>query len=117
MFNKLFKLITRFFGINTKSRNYRYELKQYESRSNAVAAARNAGVAALVSGGKGYKWLVMQCPCGCKQELALNLMHSHKPFWRIEIKSENKFSVHPSVDSTTCGAHFWILDSQVIWCD
>jgi len=116
MFNKLINLIARFFGIQTKPRRYRYDLKEFESRSDAIAAASNPGVAALVGGGKGYKWLIMQCPCGCNEELALNLMHSHKPFWRVEMRAGSQFSVHPSVDSTTCGAHFWIRDGEVIWC-
>ncbi|MFD1122436.1 DUF6527 family protein [Methylophilus flavus] len=44
-------------------------------------------------------------------------MRSQTPFWSVKVEGANEFSVHPSVDSTTCGAHFWIKNSEVIWCD
>jgi hypothetical protein len=93
-----------------------YTLQSFEDRSAAANAARRNGVAALVRVADRDKWLLLRCPCGCGQQIALNLMHSHNPFWRIEVRSRASFSVHPSVDSTTCGAHFWLRDGRVIWC-
>lgn len=115
----LLKSIARFFGFckdESQQSPKKYALKEFESRSDAVKAAINPGVAALVRGSKGYKWILMQCPCGCKQQIALNLMQSHSPHWRVEIQSHDLFSIHPSIDSTTCGAHFWVRNGQVIWC-
>lgn len=93
----------------------RFVLQTYEDRSTAAAAAQQAGVVALVRGGGREKWLLMQCPCGCGQQIALNLMQSHSPRWRISVQSANRFSIHPSIDATSCGAHFWLRDGRVIW--
>jgi hypothetical protein len=92
-----------------------FVLQAFEDRSTAAVAAQRAGVAALVLREGKEKWLLMQCPCGCGQQIALNLMQSHSPRWRVSIQSMNRFSIHPSVDATSCGAHFWLRDGRVIW--
>lgn len=61
------------------------------------------------------KWLRFICPCGCGEMIALNLMKRYAPRWSIEHHSDGTLSVSPSVDSTTCGAHFWIRQSRVHW--
>ncbi|WP_425265716.1 DUF6527 family protein [Acidovorax radicis] len=43
-------------------------------------------------------------------------MSSHSPRWEVKILSKTSFSVHPSVDATSCGAHFWLRNGRVIWC-
>lgn len=60
------------------------------------------------------KWLLFTCPCGCQQQVRLNLMERFSPRWRI-VRTEQGLTVHPSVDMTTCGAHFWLRDSAVVW--
>lgn len=92
-----------------------FVLKSFDDQRSASIAARQAGVAALVRGGGKEKWLLMQCPCGCGEQIALNLMQSHSPRWRVSAQSERRFTVHPSVDSTSCGAHFWLRDGKIIW--
>jgi hypothetical protein len=94
-----------------------YSLTSFDNRSAAREAAKNNGVAALVIPGGKQKWLILKCPCGCGQEIALNLMSSHLPRWRVDIGSPQRFSVHPSVDATSCGAHFWVRDGRVSWCE
>jgi hypothetical protein len=79
------------------------------------ADALSAGKIVLVGTKDHPKWLKLQCPCGCKSIIALNLMQSHSPKWTVEIDSEQMVSVFPSVHSTDCGAHFWIKRSEVIW--
>lgn len=93
-----------------------FVLQTFEDRSAAASAAKNPGIAALVRGGGREKWLLMQCPCGCGQQIALNLMQSHSPRWKVSVQSTKRFSIHPSVDATSCGAHFWLRDGRVIWC-
>ena len=95
----------------------RYTLAVFDDRSQASEAARRSGVAALVRSGTAHKWFICTCPCGCEQQIALNLMGSHSPRWRVHVKSAQSFSVHPSVISTTCGAHFWLRNGGVAWCD
>jgi hypothetical protein len=98
-------------------RTTQYSLRVFESRQAARDAAETRGLAALVSAAGNDKWLILKCPCGCRQELALNLMSSHLPRWRVEAAPSGRFNVHPSVDATSCGAHFWIRGGQVNWCD
>lgn len=105
-------------GVAQRQKNeVRYSLTTFEERSEARAAANQDGVAALVSSGEKRKWLILKCPCGCGQEIALNLMGSHSPRWRVDVTSAQSFSVHPSVDATSCGAHFWLRDGRVSWCE
>jgi len=62
------------------------------------------------------KWLRFICPCGCGEELALNLMKSHRPCWTVTLHEDQTVTVHPSVDATKCRAHFWIRQNQIEWC-
>lgn len=61
------------------------------------------------------KWLRFACPCSCGEELALNLMTSKQPHWTVQRHADGTVTVHPSVDSTTCGAHFWIRQNRIQW--
>jgi hypothetical protein len=94
-----------------------YSLQIFEDRRVAMIAAGRSSIAAMVCVGDNKKWLFFMCPCGCKQQIALNLMEGHSPRWKIDIQSPASFSVHPSVDATTCGAHFWLRNGMVIWAD
>ena len=60
------------------------------------------------------KWLRLQCPCRCGQVVALNLMTSHRPRWEVQ-QAHGAITVHPSVDSRSCGAHFWIRENEIQW--
>lgn len=58
------------------------------------------------------------CPCGCGEELTLNLIDDVSPNWKIEIKNgPNEFSIYPSVRrNIKCKSHFWIRNSKIKWC-
>lgn len=119
MFGRLLRAIADLFGFGAqpaKTIERTYTLRSFDDRSAASAAAQQDGIAALVRSVDRNKWLLLKCPCGCDQQIALNLMQRHTPRWRVEIRSRSRFSVHPSVDSTSCGAHFWLRDGRVIWC-
>lgn len=117
MFRGLLNAFSWLFKKRDSARRARYSLKIFEERSLATVAAQSPGVAALVRSGNKNKWLLLMCPCGCKQQIALNLMEGHTPRWRVDIQSPNLISVHPSVDATSCGAHFWLRNGQVIWAE
>lgn len=122
MFTRVIDAILTFFGFGSRQRRggsripLRYSLQLFDDRAAAVVAARGRGVAALVRGGRGYKWIIFACPCGCGQQIALSLMRSHLPHWSVEVRDNGAFTLHPSIDSTTCGAHFWVRDGTVTWC-
>ena len=120
MLRNIFAALTRLLGFDTKltSRNeQRFKLVEFDDRTAATLAARQFGIAAIVRGGRGYKWLLFTCPCGCNQQIALNLMQSHTPHWELTIRTPTIFTVYPSVDFSQCGAHFWLRDGKVIWCE
>jgi hypothetical protein len=73
------------------------------------------GKLVLVGSEEKQKWLRFECPCGCREILALNLMKSHTPHWTVTRHDDGTVSVHPSVDATTCGSHFWIRRNDIQW--
>jgi hypothetical protein len=79
------------------------------------ASALNARRLVLIGPAEKPKWLRFCCPCGCGEVLALNLMVSHSPRWKVELHPDGTLSASPSVDATACGAHFWIRRNAVKW--
>lgn len=69
----------------------------------------------LIGSGETAKWLRFSCPCRCGEVIALNLMQSHSPHWRVEQHDDQTLTVSPSVDATQCGSHFWIRHNQINW--
>jgi hypothetical protein len=88
-----------------------------ESRSEARSVAIDNHVIAIVSVGSHAKWAMLQCPCRCGRTLELNLMASHSPCWETTLSRNHQLTISPSVDSTTCGAHFWIRGGQLKWAE
>ena len=74
------------------------------------------GRSLYVVGGDTPKWAVLQCPCGCRDTIDVNLMRSRSPVWKISIK-DGRPTFHPSlwVPKEKCGAHFWVRDGKIIW--
>lgn len=70
------------------------------------------GRAILVGREEQPRWLVMTCPCGCGDEIRVNLDHRSGPAWRIYTSPQGRLSVYPSVwRDSGCGSHF------IIWSD
>ena len=61
------------------------------------------------------KWVHFLCPCGCKNQISLNLMKSYYPRWKLKFNADNSVSIYPSVDNSSCGSHFWIKHNKVYW--
>ncbi|MGH9626043.1 MAG: DUF6527 family protein [Bryobacteraceae bacterium] len=93
-----------------------YEARLFDDRSTAVPVAHRSRVLAVVQSAGKQKWALLRCPCGCGENLALNLMHSHRPVWGLSVDASGKASLRPSVHATKCGAHFWLRNGTVIWC-
>lgn len=62
------------------------------------------------------KWAILECPCGCRQRIDVNLMTSRRPFWELR-KSNRLVSLSPSLwrGKGTCESHFWVRDSKIVW--
>jgi hypothetical protein len=62
-------------------------------------------------------WLVMlQCPCGCKEIIYLNLLRRTRPYWKISIRNKKYATIYPSIwKNSGCKSHFIIRDGSLIW--
>lgn len=101
-----------------KTRHRQHGFAGVVSLDMSVDPADHLARRELVLIGKGGtpKWLKFACPCRCGEVIALNLMGSYSPRWSVQQDSAGSISVSPSVDSTTCGAHFFIRRNRVEWC-
>lgn len=86
-----------------------------ETRQEAMTLALQGCFVVLALEGHD-KWLYFKCPCECGEIVCLNLMRSQSPKWRVELNRFGQYSVFPSVDSQTCGSHYWIRNGHVEWC-
>jgi len=78
------------------------------SFSDARVLLQHAGDAALVERGH-PRWLVLSCPCGCGDEVAVNIDNGAGKAWRVRSPG-TKLTVYPSVwRDDGCFSHF------VIW--
>jgi hypothetical protein len=60
----------------------------------------------------------MQCPCGCKRILHMNLLPDERPCWKLTRHSDGTATLFPSVwRKKDCGSHFWFRKGQVFWCN
>lgn len=88
-------------------------IARVERRAEAVPLLHSSGEAALVHRGHD-RLLVIRCPCGCRDDVLLNLDRAAGPAWRL-YQTARGVSVFPSVRRETgCGSHFVIWDDRVL---
>lgn len=69
-----------------------------------------------VEGGAGqYCFASLLCPCGCKEEININLDSNESPCWKL---SPTKLSdLSPSLwKSSGCKSHFFLKKGTIKWC-
>ena len=60
--------------------------------------------------------LLMKCPDGCGDHLAVNLDPRTSKAWRMYERA-NRLTLYPSVwRDGGCGAHFLLWRNQIVWC-
>lgn len=100
-----------------KAKAYRLNwLGNVEGRAEAKSVLHNPGDTAVVF--RGYpRWFVMLCPCGCGEELAVNLDRKTGPAWRL-YESNDTQTLYPSIWlKSGCRSHFIVWGSQILWVD
>lgn len=107
----------KIFPQKVNKRKSRFSAILRVSSLSLAEADLKKGALILIGTDEKYKWLRFICPCGCGEELALNLMKSHRPCWTVTSNDDATINVSPSVDATKCGAHFWIRRNTIEWCD
>jgi hypothetical protein len=82
-----------------------------ERRADAVLT--HAGEAALVSRGRD-RLLVMRCPCGCGEDIIVNLDRHAGPAWAL-YRRPHGTSLFPSVwRDSGCGSHFIVWNDRIL---
>lgn len=107
---KILKMLRRsFFGIEQyKSTKYVPIMPDEVKKSREIM---------IVSTGTVMKWCIITCPCGCGEIHKIPLMRTAEPRWDCDIHKDKTISLSPSIDvnSSGCGAHFFIKKNKVIW--
>ena len=69
-----------------------------------------------VEGSAGEYWFAtLLCPCGCRQEINLNLDKNESPCWKLG--EANLSDLSPSLwKNNGCKSHFFLKKGEVKWC-
>jgi hypothetical protein len=86
------------------------------SRDEARPLTVNAGDTIVVRRGGRQRSLIIRCPCGCGDDLVVNLDGRTGPAWRLYTRS-GKLSLYPSYwRDSGCESHFIIWRNRILWC-
>jgi hypothetical protein len=84
-----------------------------ETRADASALLQSPGDVALVERGT-PRWFIFSCPCGCGEQLPINLDPRAGPAWRL-YRGPRGVSVYPSVwRDNGCESHFIVWDGKYL---
>lgn len=88
-------------------------VKVVQSRGEAIGLLKVPGDAVLIERGR-PRWLLLACPCGCGDEIPINLDRRAAAAWRIYRNDKQGLSLYPSVwRDTGCESHFIIWRGQI----
>lgn len=91
-------------------------LSSQETHDLAVTSLKRTGDAALVIRGL-PRMLVLRCPCGCGDDLTINLDHRSGRAWKHYIR-RGQLTLYPSYwRDTHCECHFILWNNEILWCD
>ena len=84
--------------------------------AGAIAQLNKPGDCTIVIRGV-PRTVVMMCPDGCGETIAVNLDGRVGKAWR-KYEHNEKLTIYPSVwRDTGCRAHFIVWNDQILWCD
>lgn len=84
--------------------------------AGAIAQLHTPGDCTIVIRGV-PRTVVMMCPDGCGETIAVNLDRRVGKAWR-KYEHNKKLTIYPSVwRDTGCRAHFIVWNDQILWCD
>ena len=87
-----------------------------EKIASAIAQLHTPGDCSMVIRGV-PRTLVMMCPDGCGETIAVNLDRRIGKAWR-KYERNKKLTIYPSVwRDTGCRAHFIVWNDKILWCD
>jgi hypothetical protein len=87
---------------------------ELDSRIGAADLLKAPGDAVLISRGK-PRWLLLRCPCGCGDEIPVNLDARAGKAWRLYKAATTGLTLFPSVwRDTGCESHFIIWRDRIL---
>ena len=87
----------------------------FDNRDEAAAALQATGDLAIVRRGI-LRLLLIRCPCGCGDNLVVNLDSRAGPAWRTYVR-DGRVTLYPSYwRDTACETHFILWSNRVHWC-
>ena len=85
-----------------------------ETRAEVGSQLVVPGDAVLIVRGE-PRWLLLKCPCGCDDEIPINLDRRAGKSWRIYGGRDDRLTLFPSVwRDTGCLSHFIIWNGQIL---
>jgi len=85
-----------------------------QNRAEAAGILRSPGEGVLIERGR-PRWLLLACPCGCGEEIPINLDKQAGKAWRLYRDERHGISLYPSVwRDTHCGSHFIIWRDRIL---
>lgn len=70
----------------------------------------------IVQDGNVPELLAFKCPCGCDENVILNLLEDTSPRWSYLINGRNLIDIRPSVwRKVGCKSHFFVINSIIKW--
>ncbi len=86
------------------------------SRGEIPALLKQSGDVAIVKRGV-LRSIVMLCPCGCREQITINLDKRSAAAWHLYQKGKT-LTLYPSVwRDNGCCSHFIIWNDRIFWCD
>lgn len=90
-------------------------LGKVETRDAASSLLSSAGDAVIVERGK-PRLLILRCPCGCGDDLLINLDRRTGAAWYL-YRNRKGMTLFPSYwRDDGCGSHFIIWNNRIYWC-
>jgi hypothetical protein len=84
------------------------------SRAGAAEFLKAPGDAVLIQRGT-PRWLLLRCPCGCGEEIPVNLDARAGKAWRLYRGSTTGLTLFPSVwRDTGCQSHFVVWRDRIL---
>jgi len=88
-----------------------------ESRADVGARLNSAGDAVLIARDR-PRWLILRCPCGCGEDVPINLDSRAGKAWRYYGRSGRGATLFPSVwRDSGCESHFIIWSGHILLLD
>jgi hypothetical protein len=90
-------------------------LGKVSSRDEAGTMLSEAGDAVVVERGR-PRLLILRCPCGCGDDLLINLDRRSGAAWQC-YRNRKGLTLFPSYwRDNKCGSHFILWNNRIYWC-